>query len=90
MFSPHTNTFRWSAQSLMSVLFIHEVCDENVDCYLLRNFTGCLLLTVNTFGTPTCLYPHLSQENLISDLFLLNNLKFIWAYPQNTMHETEP
>jgi hypothetical protein len=42
-----------------------------------------------TFGMPTGLYPHPSQGNLIPNLSLLNSLGFIWAYPQNTMHETE-
>jgi hypothetical protein len=46
-------------------------------------------VSVTTFGMPTGLYPHRSQGNLIPNLSLLNNLKFIWAYPLNTMHETE-
>jgi hypothetical protein len=38
---------------------------------------------------PTGLYPHLSQGNPIPNLSLLNNLKVVRAYPQNTMHEAE-
>jgi hypothetical protein len=46
-------------------------------------------ISVTAFGMPTGLYPHLSQGNLIPNSSLLYNLKFIWAYPQNTMHEIE-
>jgi len=73
----------------MSIIFIHECRDENVDCYQLRHFTGCFYISVTAFGMPTGLYPHLSQGNLIPNSTLLNNLKFIWAYPQNTKHEIE-
>jgi hypothetical protein len=70
--------------------FIHEGRDENVDCYLLRHFTACLLrLSHHICYVYWFVSTSLSRKPLIPNLSLLNHLKFIWAYPQNTMHGTE-